>query len=459
MRALAQRHGVVGSKRRPRSALWSEVTGRAENCGGDLDPRYSRTFADREPRQAPRIGYLESIRGLAALQVLLLHFLAAFAPDLVFALPAGAAVAGYIHLSPLYFLYDGYSAVYIFFALSGYVLTRWFERHLARPSSQILARIIRLGLPALAATLVAAAVMWLFGKPNIQAGDLGGSAWFASQGNAELSIVSAIRDGTINALFLGYRGLPGVAFLAPWQQPVEQSFVAPLWTLSIEFYGSMIILGLCWCARRSRAVWWSAVLLGAVFAIRSAYLCFFIGHLLATFRRAERPAPASKLLPVFFIIFGVFLCVLAEVWQPQWLRSLCANPTYLLFPGQFAPMQQKTFGAILVLIGIIDLEVARRFLSRPRLVARSRLSFPLYLVHWPILFGPAAALFLFLDGMVGIDLARISAIVVGICLAFAASIFFLNVDRGALELSRRLRKRMSDGPHETPRAASVVPAE
>ena len=118
------------------------------------------------PREnVPRIAYLESIRGLAALQVLLLHFLAAFAPDLVFSPPAGAAVAGYIHLSPLYFLYDGYSAVYIFFALSGYVLTRSFERHLGQPSSQILARVIRLGLPAITATLVAAAVMLMFGKP------------------------------------------------------------------------------------------------------------------------------------------------------------------------------------------------------------------------------------------------------------------------------------------------------
>jgi peptidoglycan/LPS O-acetylase OafA/YrhL len=403
----------------------------------------------------PRIAYLESIRGLAALQVLLLHFLAAFAPDLVFSLPAGAAVAGYIHLSPLYFLYDGYSAVYIFFGLSGYVLTRSFERHLAQPSSQILARVIRLGLPAIAATLVAAAVMLMFGKPNVQAGDLSGSAWFASQWNTDVSILSIVRDGTINALFLGYRGLPGVAFLGPWQQPVEQSFIAPLWTLSIEFYGSMIVLGLCWCARRSRALWWSVALLGAIFTIRSAYICFFIGHLLATFHRAERPAPVRQLLPIFFIIFGVFLCVLAEVWQPRWLRSLCADPTYFLFPGQFAPMQQKTFGAILVLVGIIDLEVARAFLSRPWLVARSKLSFPVYLIHWPILFGPAAALFLLLNGVVGIELARVCAIVVGIGLAFVCSIFFLEVDRRALELSRGLRKRMSNAANETPGATTV----
>jgi peptidoglycan/LPS O-acetylase OafA/YrhL len=426
----------------------------------------------------PRIAYLESIRGIAALQVLLLHFLAAFAPDLVYALPTGAAIAGYIHLSPLYFLYDGYSAVYIFFALSGYVLTRSFERHLARPFarpmfsqvlfsqvlfSQVSARVVRLGLPALAATLVAAAMMWMFGRPNITAGDLSGSSWFASQWNTDVSILSVIRDGTVNALFLGYRGLPGVAFLAPWQQPVEQSLVAPLWTLSIEFYGSMIILLLCACAQRSRVVWWLAILLGAMFTIRSAYICFFAGHLLAAFRRAERPAPDSKLLPIFSIVFGVFLCVMAEVWQPQWLRSLCADPTYFLFPGQFAPMQQKAFGAILVLIGILDLEVARSFLSRPWLVARSRLSFPLYLVHWPILFGPAAALFLMLNSLVGIEIARVGAIVAGICLAFIASVLFSPADRCALELSRRLRQRLSasleaPGDPDT-RAVRIVAAE
>jgi peptidoglycan/LPS O-acetylase OafA/YrhL len=410
-------------------------------------------------QKTPRIAYLESIRGLAALQVILLHFFAAFAPNLVFALPAAAAIAGYIHLSPLYFLYDGYSAVYIFFSLSGYVLTRSFERHLARPSSQVLARIVRLGLPAMAATLVAAAAMLIYGKANVPAGELTGSAWFASQWHADLSILSIIRDGSVNALFLGYRGLPGVAFLVPWQQPVEQSFVTPLWTLSIEFYGSIVVLGLCWCARRSRALWWAVVTMGAIFTVRSAYICFFVGHLLAAFQRAERPAPDSKLLPIFSIVFGVFLCVLAEVWQPEWFRSLCASPTILLFPGQFAPMQQKTFGAILVLIGMIDLQTARNFLSRPWLVARSGLSFPLYLVHWPILCGPAAVLFLLLNEVIGINLARAAAIVVGIALSFAASLVFLGVDRRALDFSRRLRKRLSDPGHKVPRVATIAAAE
>ena len=407
----------------------------------------------------PRIAYLESIRGLAALQVLLLHFFAAFAPDLVNALPAGAAIAGAIHLSPLYFLYDGYSAVYIFFALSGYVLTRSFERNLVNPLSQILGRVIRLGLPGIAAVLVAASVMLVFGKPNVAAGELSGSVWFASQWNTGVSLFSVIRDGTANALFLGYSGWPAVAFLAPWQQPIEQSFVAPLWTLSIELYGSIIVLVLCWCVRRSRLLWWTVVLLGAVVTIRSAYICFIVGHLLASFERAERPAPGSKLLPVSSVLFGVFVCVLADAWQPEWLRGLCAYPTYLLFPGQFAPFQQKTMGAMLVLIGLIELQAARDFLSRPWLVAGSRFSFPIYLIHWPILLGPAAALFLVLNGLIGIEWARLGAIVAGICLALAASTLFLPIDRYALELSRRLRKRMSAGAEQPLRVMRTMAAE
>ncbi len=394
------------------------------------------------------------------MQVLFLHVLAAFAPNLVFALPAAAPAAGIIHLSPLYFLYDGYSAVYIFFVLSGYVLTRSFERSRIHPLAQAIARIVRLGVPAIAAVSVAAAIMLIFGRANVAAGDLGGSAWFTRHWQIEVSLLSVIRDGTVNALFLGYRGLPGVAFLGPWQQAIEQSFVVPLWTLSIEFYGSMIVLALCWLAQRSRAPWLLLLILGSLFTLRSAYICFFVGHWLATFARAERPAPASGLLPGFALAAGIFLCVIADIWQPEWLKTICASPTYLMFPGQFAPLQQKTFGAILVLIGLIHLEGARSWLSTPWLVERAKLSFPLYLVHWPILFGPIAVLFLQLAGIIGIAPARLCAIAAGIGLSLAGSVFFLPVDRFALDLSRSLRGRRAaqlEPPQASP--ASAMAAE
>jgi peptidoglycan/LPS O-acetylase OafA/YrhL len=413
---------------------------------------------DRAAASASRIAYLESVRGLATMQVLLLHLFSAFAPNLVFALPAGAPLAGIIHLSPLFFLYDGYSAVYIFFVLSGYVLTRSFARGPLDPLAQIVARIARLGLPAIAAASFAAAIMLIFGRANVAAGQVDGAAWLAHQWQTELSLLQVIRDGTINALFLGYRGMPGVAFLGPWQDAIEQSLVAPLWTLSIEFYGSMIMLALCWLARRSPALWWLFLILGSLFTLRSAYICFFVGHWLASFVSAEKPAPARGLLPGFAVIAGVFLCVLAEVWQPEWLKAICASPTYLMFPGQFAPLQQKTFGAILVLAGLMHLDGARSLLSTPWLVARARLSFPLYLVHWPILLGPVAILFVQSAGTIGILPARLCAIAAGIGLSVAASLLFLPIDRLALDLSRTLRGRR---PAPLPRAssASAIAAE
>src|ERR1700731_793726 len=139
---------------------------------------FARQYPEASRDKAPRIAYLESVRGLAALQVLLFHFLLAFAPDLV--PPPDAIVARGIHLSPLSFLYDGHSAVYIFFVLSGYVLSRSFERHLQRPLALISARALRLGLPAVAAVLVSAAVIEILGRPNVDASAISGSEWFAS---------------------------------------------------------------------------------------------------------------------------------------------------------------------------------------------------------------------------------------------------------------------------------------
>ena len=261
------------------------------------------------------------------------------------------------------------------------------------------------------------------------------NAYFSQQWNADLSTLSVVRDGTINALFLGYSDEPGVAFLSPWQQTIEQSFVAPLWTLSIEFYGSVAILFLCLCARRSRRLWWTAMVLGTFFMIRSAYICFLVGHLLAFVRHAERPVSKHKLLPMALVITGVACCVVTDVWQPEWLIALCSDKIYWLFPGQLPAMQQKALGAVLVLTGIIDLQLCRDFLSKPWLVAYSRLSFPIYLIHWPIMCGLAATAFVYLNKIIGMHLAQMCALALGIATSAVASVGFAAVDRCALDLS------------------------
>ena len=60
-----------------------------------------------------RLAYLESIRGIAALQVLLLHILSAFFPMMVF-WSRENNIQTIIHYSPLFVVYNGYASVYIF---------------------------------------------------------------------------------------------------------------------------------------------------------------------------------------------------------------------------------------------------------------------------------------------------------------------------------------------------------
>jgi peptidoglycan/LPS O-acetylase OafA/YrhL len=268
-----------------------------------------------------------------------------------------------------------------------------------------------------------------------------------------------VRDGIGNALFLGYREYSGIAFLSPWQQSIGQSFAPPLWTLSIEFYGSLAVLLLCLCARQTRSVWWAAVVLATILTIRSPYVCFVMGHLLANFHRAERPASQSSVLPVMAVVLGVFLCVRADAWQMDWLRALCDEPEAWLFPGQSAARQQKAFGAIILLTGLIHLQSARSALSWPWLVELSRLSFPIYLVHWPIVIGPAALIFLWLNGVFGLELARLCATVAGLSLAAAAALLFFPVERCALSLSRQWRERLSGMTTVKPVVPKGIPAE
>ena len=77
---------------------------------------------------AMRIGWLDGLRGFAAMQVVFLHHAQAFLPGLGF---RDASLVHYawervIMNTPLYSLFDGHFAVCIFFVLSGVALTQSF---------------------------------------------------------------------------------------------------------------------------------------------------------------------------------------------------------------------------------------------------------------------------------------------------------------------------------------------
>ena len=110
---------------------------------GTTSARPGRCRTGPDPATQPaKIQYLEGLRGIAAVQVVLLHFVTGFLPD-----TAEHAAP------PLQVLWDGHTAVYVFFLISGAVLTPSFARGGPWPR-QVAKRLVRLGLPIAAAAII-----------------------------------------------------------------------------------------------------------------------------------------------------------------------------------------------------------------------------------------------------------------------------------------------------------------
>lgn len=100
-----------------------------------------------------RIDYLDSLRGLASLSVVISHFVLAYRLDLQFKL---------FNYSPLHFFYDGFAAVTFFFVLSGYVLTLSLKnRDQISLNSFYLKRIFRI-MPAYIVVLMISLLLYYY---------------------------------------------------------------------------------------------------------------------------------------------------------------------------------------------------------------------------------------------------------------------------------------------------------
>ena len=129
----------------------------------------ARTVASEEERatSAPVARYpeLDSLRGLAALIVVLHHFV----------LAQGEQFSSAINHTPLVLLTRGHESVLVFFLLSGFVLALPYVRH--RPSSYpryLIKRICRIYLPYLAALALAVGLNFRFHNMPFQ------NAWVQS---------------------------------------------------------------------------------------------------------------------------------------------------------------------------------------------------------------------------------------------------------------------------------------
>lgn len=316
-----------------------------------------------------KLSYLESLRGIAALIVVIDHSINMFAPHLRWVNMDGVPgdVRRYIAWSPFSLVYSGIPAVWIFFLLSGFVLSYKFLKKptdLGPVVSGISKRYFRLTIPILGAA-IAFCIMAFLGCKIIS------------------TDMCSVRYEKV---------LLEAIYTAPFTH--KPMINAPLWTISWEIYGSFIIfalLSIIFIVRSKIAV--PVIFLTAIyFTFGTNYILFVLGlivcysyvngYLDVIF--SSKFLIKKALLVIGFAVslylmsypfprdgveIGVYHIVLPSSgeWYPDFIKYTMIGAILFFFCFMVSPLAQR----------IIDSSFAR-FLGY--------ISFSMYILHFPMLY-------------------------------------------------------------------------
>jgi len=344
---------------------------------------------------------------------------------------------------PVVFLYDGSAAVCLFFIMSGVALTQAFSVHPFAISHNVLRRLIRLGLPMIAGVLLGAALFSWLPDAHVAAAAQTRSHWLRDLGPREISATAIVHQILFEGLLAGFDGW---TLWPSWLVRVtklglvdcRQAFDTPLWTLHLEFYGSILVLGLV--AVRAvvspsahRAV---CIILGCAFILSPLGL-FVLGHAVADYVHRDDGRGARVRLGAACLISGILLCTLpifsfvSNLWKllPAPPLGLQGDPITL----------QIMIGVAFIFGGVALMPNLQRRLASPVLRWLGKISFSLYLLHLPFELTCVAACFTLLDSLLPYNAAVAVVSVAGIGASFAlAALFERWIDRPSIKLSRMI---------------------
>ena len=379
---------------------------------------------------------LEGLRGIASLVVVLTHSLCIFFPYLSSNIhPDPAAVPktvvdALLIYPPFSLLYSGEGAVFVFFVLSGYVLTLKFDRSHQPGVFETAAprRYIRLGLPACASAMFAWTLLSLGLMGNKMAASLGLANWAGGYYPSPISFGSALVEGFIGAPLFGDVRLNG-----------------PLWTLQVELIGSILLFA-CFAlfARRSSFFLCAWFLFFAIVLSGHGAGTIYYAALLAG-SQLHKVTPWLKRNPRISSAMALVGLALIQVNKSRWFSALVGLHLPDLTP--FGPdlsgsplLFWRCVSATLLVAGVIGSVGFARCLSMRVPAYLGRISFALYLLHMPL---AMSLLFWTMKWAVSMRLGFLSSVGISMvvylaCSILLAELFTRLVDQPSIRLANRL---------------------
>jgi len=353
-----------------------------------------------------RLGFLDGLRGWAAVVVLFHHIF-------VDGLPANSFMANRLFWAKVFFM-NGTFAVCLFFVISGFSLSMGYlqtgdERGLARMAA---GRYVRLALPI----FVICAITYLLLMLNIIPP--------AAQRPNPLDVFATFTP-TLNGLF--EFSLFGTFVF----RSNAENYNPPLWTMFYEFLGSFMVFAIVAVLRSWRLRTW---ILGALFAVLALYGPFFslfvAGILIADLFQKKESLKSGKLAGAALCAVGLALTLLPETWS---------DPKYVAAP-------------VCLVAGVALFAPAKCMFENRLGEFLGWISFPLYLVQ-------AAVIYSFsvrgLDVLASVGFeTQEQRWIVGVAtvpLAIFVAVLFCPINDFAVKLSRRFGSALFAPAHQAAR--------
>ncbi|WP_341900264.1 acyltransferase [Fluviicola taffensis] len=383
------------------------------------------------------LGFLDGVRGVAMMIVVLHHFGLGFFPAINYLNPekihlgnGGAEML--IAKTPLNIFFNGGFAVSIFFVLSGFVLSYKFHQSGSRKllTEYAAKRYFRLLLPV-AGSVVICYLLHLFGL-------------FSHQHVGEITKSQDWFQG----LYSDMKGLGDVLkniFLDVFLNN-DNRYNAVLWTMTIEFLGSLLLFSFLALMGNNKKTILLHILVAAVILCtdKKFYAAFILGSLISklfvdgfSFPKGWKGISIKLVLLITGVYFSSYpqgFFTEQSIWKP--LAWSCTN-SYDLF---------HVLGAFCILFVIcFDRNFIRFFSIKPFLYL-GKISFSFYLLHLAVMCSLGCFIFLQLWKPGTYFVPFLISFLASMAVSFLVSHFYYQfVDKAGIRFSEKMGRFITKG--------------
>lgn len=389
--------------------------------------------------KSDRIVWVDGLRGVACLCVMLHHFIMGYYPAAYQGEAAPQHFSRNIELvfsqSPAGFLAAGDFWVSVFCMVSGFVIAYQVYRMKDEKafSRSLLRRYPRLMIPVLVLSIIVFVMLQLDLFYNTQAAYMTGSTWLAQFYQNKT---------TLTDLFFA-------SFVDTWLCGMTTLYSNAFWMLSELFAGSFMAYLLAAMGRGSnrRIVYVYIGIALAYLSVNSRLTTFVLGVLLAYVilhygDRILSHKKACMILGIMFLVLAVFLGGYPQGCEPTNGYAVLNHLPDRLNPCYFYHM----LAAMLLMISVFLLKPAALFLSAEPIQFLGKISYSIYIIHVPVLFSLSAWLLLQLadltkDYNVAAGLTLVISVAVVIALGW---LFYHLVEKPSVGWSNKLVEKLME---------------